>query len=316
MRTAIAIIFLALISAAHAGSLETLKGKLEQDSGKYILSLPDAYTLKSGGQSISSKRLQVEGWTVADIPKLNAAKGNQIKLTGYVYPGTPAHVEKLVISVTTVPGDTPIFRTVIINPPTVAATPMPVASPVKQPTDTTATNQSRADTKSGDAGRNNSSVIGVLQNTTNTVSVTTVIINPPTVAATPIPVESPVKQPTDTTATSQSRVDTKSGDAGKRDSSLIGLWENITNKGYDGVFTIYITLNADGTAELVFSKKDANSDIDAEAVVFKNWRLEGDRLVFQNKEGGEESMVIVERHQSSFTIELWGNRFNMTRKRK
>ena len=121
MKSAIALLFLALLPASYAGSLETLNGKLEQESGKYVLSLKDAYKLEFGGQSISSKRLQVEGWTVADIPKLDAAKGKQIKLTGYIYPGTPSHVEKLVISVTSVPGDGPLVQTVIVNAPTVAS---------------------------------------------------------------------------------------------------------------------------------------------------------------------------------------------------
>jgi len=131
MKTVLALLLLALVSATHAGSLETLKGELKQDSGTYVLCLPDAYTLNSGDKSISSKRLQVEGWTVADIPKLDAAKGKQIKLTGYIYPGTPAHVVKLVISVTSVPGDTPISQTVIIAKPSVAATPIPAESPTE-----------------------------------------------------------------------------------------------------------------------------------------------------------------------------------------
>jgi|GEM_PF-4752055 len=131
MRTVLALLFLAVLPVAYAGKLETLKGKLEQDSGKYVLTLPDAYTLKSGDEKISTKRLQVEGWTVADIPKLEAAKGKKIKLTGYVYPGTPAHVEKLVISVTSVPGDGPIYQTVIITDQPVEAT--PIARPTKEP---------------------------------------------------------------------------------------------------------------------------------------------------------------------------------------
>lgn len=116
MRAALALLCLVLVSTVHAGRIETLKGKLEQDGGKYVLNLTDAYTLEFGGQSISSKRLQVEGWTSTDIPKLDAAKRKQIELTGYIYPGATEDSEKLVIFVKAVPGNSPAIQTVAVMP--------------------------------------------------------------------------------------------------------------------------------------------------------------------------------------------------------
>ncbi|MBE2204558.1 MAG: hypothetical protein IAE94_09505 [Chthoniobacterales bacterium] len=134
MRTALALLLFAVLPIAYAGRIETLQGKLEKDNGKYVLCLHDAYTLEFGGENISSKRLQVEGWTPADRPKLDAAKGNQIELTGLIYPGTSEDSEKLVFFVKEVP---PLNQTVIVigQPavPTPSPSPTPMASPTPSP---------------------------------------------------------------------------------------------------------------------------------------------------------------------------------------
>lgn len=86
--------------------------------------------------------------------------------------------------------------------------------------------------------------------------------------------------------------------------------------GYAHIFQMYITLKADGTGTLAFYKI-INGNFDEHSMLgIKNWRLDGDCLAFEYKDGGAaDSIVIVERHPSSFTVEFSGTRFNMTRKR-